>query len=56
MPGAECERGLDFDADPVDRNARAVVRAMDDKAPGGDRREARETGADPVLFRHAREA
>ena len=56
MAGAERERRLDLDPDPVDRNAHAVVRAVNDKAPGRDRREAGETGADPVLLRHAREA
>ena len=37
MAGAEGERGFDLDADAVDRNAGAVVRAVHDKAAGRDR-------------------
>ena len=48
MAGAEGERRLDFDADPVDRDAGAVVGAVHDKTAGGDRRQAGETLADPV--------
>ena len=47
MAGAEGERGLDLDADAVDRNAVAIVRAMHDEAPGGDRLEPGEAFAAP---------
>ena len=55
MAGAEGERGLDLDADPVARHPRAVMRAMDDKTPGIDRGELGETGRHPVARGHALE-
>ena len=55
MAGAEGERRLDLDADPVDRNAGAVVGAVHDKTAGRDRRQAGEAFAHPVLRRDARE-
>ncbi len=56
MAGAERERRFDLDADAVDRNASAVVRAMDDEAARGDGRESGEALAHPVGFLNAREA
>jgi hypothetical protein len=49
MAGTESERGLDLDADAVDRDAAAVVHAVHDKAAGRDRRQSGEAFADPVL-------
>ena len=37
MAGAEGGRGLDLDADAMAGHAGAVVRAVHDEAPGGDR-------------------
>ncbi len=53
MAGAEGERSLDFDADPVDGNFCAIVRAMNDKAAGLDRLEPGEAFGDPILCRDA---
>jgi hypothetical protein len=51
MPGAEGERGLDLDADPIRRNAVAVVRAVDHKPPNCDWRQPCETLGYPVARR-----
>ena len=48
VAGAEGQSGLDFDADAVGLNARAVVRPMDDETAGLDRLEAIETLPHPV--------
>ena len=55
MAGAEGERRLDLDADPVDRDAGAVVRAVDDETAGRDRLEPGEALAHPILRRDALE-
>ena len=52
MAGAEGERRFDFDADAVDRNAGAVVRAVDDEAAGGDRPQSGQAFAHPVGLFH----
>ena len=56
MAGAERERRFDLDTDAVDRNASAVVRAMDDEAARGDGRESGEALAHPVGFLNAGKA
>ena len=56
MAGAEGERGLDLDADPVGRHAPAIMRAVHDEAAGGDRLEPGDAFAHPILRRDAREA
>ena len=56
MAGAESERRLDLDADAVERHAGAVMRAVDDEAPGGDRRQSGEALANPVRRFDAPEA
>ena len=56
MAGAEGERGLDLDADPVRRHTPAIMRAVHDEAAGGDRLEPGDAFAHPILRRHAREA
>ena len=48
MAGAECKRRLDFDADAVCRNSRAVMGTMHDKAAGSDRSQASQAVAHPV--------
>jgi hypothetical protein len=48
MAGAEGERGLDLDADPMRRNAVPIMRAMDDEAAGLDGFEALEALRHPV--------
>ena len=48
VAGAEGERRLDLDADPVRRDPRAVVGAVHDKAAGGDRLEPGEALLDPI--------
>ena len=54
MAGAEGEAGLDLDADVVRADARAVVRAVHEKAPGAHGREAGQRIGDPVaLLRQA---
>ena len=55
MAGAEGERRLDLDTNPVDRNTRAVVGAVNDETAGRDRIEAGEALADPVRRLDARE-
>ena len=49
MAGAEGERRLDLDADPVRRERRAVVRAVHREAAGRDRLQIGEARGDPVL-------
>src|ERR1700722_5289177 len=56
MPGAESERRLDLDADAVARHAGAVMSAMNDEAPGGDRRQSGKPLANPVRRFDAAEA
>ncbi len=53
VAGAEGERCLDLDADPVDRNAGAVVGAVNDKPSGPNRLQAGEALAHPVFRRDA---
>ena len=48
MAGAERQRRLDLDAELVRRDARAIMLAVHDEAPGGDRDEVLEAGLDPV--------
>jgi hypothetical protein len=55
VPGAEGERGLDLDADPIRRNAVAVVRAVDHKPPNCDRRQPCEALGYPIARRDGRE-
>ena len=50
MAGAEGEARLDLDADIVGVDARAVVRAMDEKAPGPHRSKTGERIGDPVAL------
>ena len=50
MAGAEGEPRLDLDADIVGADARPIMGAVDDKAPGPDRREAGERIRDPVAL------
>ena len=50
MAGAEGEAGLDLDPDVVGLERGAVVRAVDEEAPGPDRREAGERIGDPVAL------
>ena len=56
VAGAEGERCLDLDADAVERNAGAVVGAVNDKSPGLDRLQPGETFSDPVLRRNPLES
>ena len=49
MAGAESQRRLDLDADAVDRNAGAVMRAVNDEAAGGDGSQPGEAFAHPIL-------
>ena len=56
VPGAEGERRFDLDADAVARHPGAVVRAVDDEAPGGDRRQSGEALTNPVRRFDAAEA
>ncbi len=49
MPGAERQRRLDLDADPVGTDTVAVVMAVHHEATGLDRREAFKARLDPVL-------
>jgi hypothetical protein len=55
MTGAEGERGLDFDADAVLRNAVAVVRAVHDETAGGDRLQPGKAFPHPIGRLDARE-
>jgi len=55
MAAAEGERGLDFDADAIDGNAPAIMRAMHDKAADGDRRKSGEALPHPVRGGHGLE-
>ena len=55
MAGAEGDRRLDFDADAVGRDARAIVRAVHDEATGGDRLQPGEALLHPVGRCHAAE-
>ena len=48
MAAAERKRRLDFNADAVDRNAAAIMRAVHQKTAGFDRRQALQAFADPV--------
>jgi hypothetical protein len=48
VAGAEGERGFDLDADAIWRYARAVVGAVDEETPGGDRCKPVEAGLDPI--------
>ena len=48
VAGAEGERGFDLDADAIEGNARAVVRAVHDEAAGLDRLQSGETFAHPI--------
>jgi hypothetical protein len=50
MAGAEGEAGLDLDSDVVGLERGAVVRAVDEEAPGPDRRQAGERIGDPVAL------
>ena len=56
MAGAEGERRLDLDADAVERNAAAVVRAVHRKTAGRDRLKPGEACADPILHGDTLEA
>ena len=49
MAGAEGERGLDLDADPVSGDAMTVVRAVHQEAAGLDRLQAFEARLHPVF-------
>ena len=49
VAGAESERRLDLDADPVGRNVGAVVGTVNEKPPGPDGLEACEALSHPVL-------
>ena len=49
MSGAEGQRRLDLDADAVEGNAGAVVRAVHDEAAGADRLQPREAFGHPIF-------
>jgi len=51
VPGAEGEGRLDLDADPIWRNAVAVVRAVDHKPPGRNRCQPFEALGHPIALR-----
>ncbi len=55
MAGSERQRRLDLDADPVERHAAAVVRAVNHEAAGLDRLESGKAFADPILCGDMRE-
>ena len=48
MPGAERQRGFDFNGNRCVAHLGAIVAAVDDEAAGRDRRQAGEAGGDPV--------
>ena len=50
MAGAEGERRLDLDRDVVRFDARAVVGAVNEKAPRANRREAGKRIGDPIAL------
>ena len=49
MPGAEGQRRLDLDADAVEGNTGAVVRAVHNEAAGADRLQPGEAFGHPIL-------
>ena len=55
MAGAEGERRLDLDRNVVGAHPGAVMRAVDEKAPGAHRRKPGERIGDPVALRRAAE-
>ncbi len=56
MAGAESQRRFDLDADAIERDAGAVVGAVNDEAAGGDGRQSGEAFAHPIFGRDALEA
>ena len=48
MPGAESERRLDLDRDPIDRDACARMRAVNDKTAGFDGRQPVQARLHPI--------
>ena len=51
MPGPECKRRFDFDADFVRPDLVAIVRAVNCKAPGANGFQPFEACGDPILRR-----
>src|SRR5512135_2005371 len=56
MAGAEGERGLDLDADPVRRHATAIMRTVHHETANRDRPQPEKAFRDPILGGDALEA